>query len=115
MNVDKLIAALEAPVIEVGGKEYTGRILSLHQMLPLIKRFEDMGDAVGIEELASLLADTFASAGFPPEVAEQIPLAVMDEVLTDFFEAQIAATGNRKQRRATKSTKKSPVPIDPAI
>ena len=104
MNVDALIKALEAPVITVGGKDYTGKILSLHQMLPLIKRFEDMGEAVGIEELASLLADTFASAGFPPEVAEQIPLAVMDEVLTNFFERQVAGQ-NRATRRATKSTK----------
>ena len=101
MNVDALIAALEAPTIEIGGESYTGKILSLHQMLPLIKRFEDMGESVGIEELASLLADTFASAGFPPEVAEQIPLAVMDDVLTDFFERQVAGQ-NRATRRATK-------------
>ena len=101
MDVDALIAALEAPSITVGGKEYAGKILSLHQMLPLIKRFEDMSDTVGVEELALLLADTFAAAGFPPEVAEQIPLAVMDDVLTDFFERQVAGQ-NRKTRRATK-------------
>lgn len=103
MDVDALIAALEAPTITVGGVEYTGKILSLHQMLPLIKRFEDMGESVGVEELANLLADTFEAAGFPPEVAEQIPLAVMDEVLTDFFERQVASQ-NRRTRRATKST-----------
>jgi hypothetical protein len=101
MDVDALIQALEAPTITVGGNEYTGKILSLHQMLPLIKRFEDMSDTVGVEELAQLLADTFAAAGFPPEVAEQIPLAVMDDVLTDFFERQVAGQ-NRKTRRATK-------------
>jgi hypothetical protein len=100
MDVDALIQALEAPEITVGGKTYTGKILSLHQMLPLIKRFEDMSDTVGVEELAQLLADTFAAAGFPPEVAEQIPLAVMDDVLTDFFERQVAGQ-NRKTRRAT--------------
>ena len=101
MDVDALIQALEAPTITVGGNEYTGKILSLHQMLPLIKRFEDMSETVGVEELAQLLADTFAAAGFPPEVAEQIPLAVMDDVLTDFFERQVAGQ-NRKTRRATK-------------
>ena len=100
MDVDALIQALEAPTITVGGKEYTGKILSLHQMLPLIKRFEDMSETVGVEELAQLLADTFAAAGFAPEVAEQIPLAVMDDVLTDFFERQVAGQ-NRKTRRAT--------------
>jgi hypothetical protein len=115
MDVDALIKALTAPTITVGGKEYTGKILSLHQMLPLIKRFEDMGEAVGVEELALLLADVFASAGFPPEVAEQIPLAVMDDVLTDFFERQVAGGQNRATRRAMKSINSSPVPIDPAI
>jgi len=101
MDVDALVRALEAPTITVGGKEYTGKILSLHQMLPLIQRFEGMSDAVGVEELASLVGDTFAAAGFPPEVAEQIPLAVMDDVLTDFFERQVAGQ-NRATRRAMK-------------
>jgi len=101
MDVDALIKALEPPMITVGGKDYTGKILSLHQMLPLIKRFEGMEDTVSIEDLTGLLADTFESAGFPPEVAEQIPLAVMDDVLTDFFERQVAGQ-NRKTRRATK-------------
>lgn len=100
MDVDALITALKSPEITVGGKTYQGKILSLHQMLPLIKRFETMGDSVGIEELASLLADTFASAGFPPEVAEQIPLAVMDDVLTDFFERQVAGQNRATRRKA---------------
>jgi len=102
MDVDALITALEAPEITVGGKTYTGKILSLHQMLPLIKRFEDMGESVGVEELALLLADTFGAAGFPPEVAEQIPLAVMDDVLTDFFQAQVAGQSRKVRRAATK-------------
>ena len=101
MDVDALISALEPPTITVGGKDYTGKILSLHQMLPLIKRFEDMEETVSIEELTNLLGETFGAAGFPPEVAEQIPLAVMDDVLTDFFERQVAGQ-NRKTRRATK-------------
>lgn len=101
MDVDALIQALEAPTITVGGETYTGKILSLHQMLPLIQRFEKMGETVAVEELAALLGDTFEAAGFPPAVAEQIPLAVMEEVLTDFFERQVSAQ-NRKTRRATK-------------
>ena len=101
MDVDALIAALEAPTIEIGGESYTGKILSLHQMLPLIKRFEDMGDNVGIEELASLLADTFASAGLYRKASSQVSLVVMDDVLTDFFERQVAGQ-NRATRRATK-------------
>jgi hypothetical protein len=101
MDVDALTKALEPPTITVGGKTYTGKILSLHQMLPLIKRFEDMGDSVAVEELAALLGDTFEAAGFPVTVTEQIPLAVMDEVLSDFFERQVAGQ-NRKTRRATK-------------
>jgi hypothetical protein len=101
MDVDALTKALEPPTITVGGETYTGKILSLHQMLPLIKRFEDMGDSVSVEELANLLADTFKAAGFPPQVGEQIPLAVMDEVLTDFFDRQVSGQ-NRKTRRATK-------------
>ena len=102
MDVDALIKALEPPTITVGGKEYTGKILSLHQMLPLIKRFEDMSETVGVEELAELLGATFSAVGFPPEVAEQLPLAVMDDVLTDFFERQVAGQNRATRRAATK-------------
>lgn len=106
MDVDALIAALEAPQITVGGETYTGKVLSLHQILPLLARFEAMGDEdVDIQNLADLLSDTFGAAGFPPEVLEQIPLGVIPEVLEDFFrQAAEAAPKNRKTRRATKST-----------
>jgi len=68
VDVDALIAALEAPTITVGGETYTGKILSLHQILPLLARFEAMGDSdVEIQALADLLTDTFSAAGFPPE------------------------------------------------
>ena len=39
LDVDALNEALELPSIKIGGQTYTGKILSLHQMLPLIKRF----------------------------------------------------------------------------
>jgi hypothetical protein len=103
MDVDALVKALEPPTITVGGETYEGKILSLHQMLPLIKRFEAMGDEVGPDELAGLLSEAFEIAGFPAGVAEQIPLVAMDAVLTDFFERQVSSQ-NRKTRRATKST-----------
>lgn len=113
MDVDALIRALEPPSITVGGKTYTGKILSLHQMLPLIKRFEAMGDTVGVEELADLLSETFEAAGFP-DVVDQIPLPLMEAVLEDFFEQQVGAQ-NRETRRAMKSTGSSKPRTDPAV
>lgn len=107
LDVDALAEALEPPVIVVGGREHTGKILSLHQVLPLIKRFEAMGESTDVESVAELLADVFEVAGFEPEVVEQIPLPLMAGVLEDFFECQVAAaatTGNRETRRAMKST-----------
>ena len=103
LDVDALNEALELPSIKIGGKTYTGKILSLHQMLPLIKRFEDMGESSDIEAVADLLGDVFETAGYPPEVAEQIPMPLMAAAVEDFFESQVEGnetTANRKTRRA---------------
>jgi hypothetical protein len=110
-DVDARAEALEPPQIKVGGKTYTGKLLSAPRVASLLGRFDAMqGEEVPLSDVAGLLNEVFAAADFPPEVADSVPLALAEAVLEDFFECQVAAmekAANRKTRRATKSTNSS--------
>jgi hypothetical protein len=107
-DADARAEALELPQIKVGGKTYTGKLLSAPVAAKLVDQFETMqGEEIPLTELVKLLGEVYDAAGFPVAILEQVPLALVPEALEDFFACQVSAmekTANRKTRRATKST-----------
>lgn len=99
-DTKEYLDALDAPSIDLGGRVYTGRLLSIHQWLPFKPRVSSVISEEGIEytEIRKLCLD-YCRAAFPRpwwkfwqrSVGRQVvalPPAVMMKALAAFFACQ---------------------------
>ena len=77
-DADAVLAAIEPPVLKLGGETYTGRVLSWAEMLPLTQRLEQLIDGTGTKEqdYQTFAADLFTAMGLPTAQLLQLPIGV---------------------------------------
>lgn len=85
INVDEYLQALDAPSIILEGETYTGKHISVRKAAQLIRSLEsaDLESEEGIERTKALLDEL----GLPGEKLVDLPIAVFNKVLADFFTA----------------------------
>lgn len=84
MDVDALLAALEAPVVKIGGVEYTCRHPTFLERLEIDKRWSetDWNDPTAQRETTEYIC---SMVNIPADVVLALPEAVLTEVVGFFL------------------------------